>query len=324
LPIVLCPNGQLLRNPTDVELARCIGRIKPIDPDKIYDVVIVGAGPAGPAASVYAGSEGLSVLALDCRAFSGQAGASARIENYLGFPTGISGLALMARAYHQAQKFGVEMAIPDEVESLQDRTLADEGRFLLTLANKERVRARTVVIASGARYRRLDVDNLASFEGSCVHYWASPLEGRLCAGQELALVGGGNSAGQAAVYLSSQIAKVRLIVRGAGLEANMSHYLVERIAARPNVEILTETTVTALEGQDGMLEAIRCRSHRSGEEKKFAMRHLFLFIGADPNTDWLSRSGVMLDDKGFVRAGANIHRPLETNLPGVFAIGDVR
>jgi thioredoxin reductase (NADPH) len=324
LPIVLCPNGQLLRNPSDVELARCIGLVKPIDPDKIYDVVIVGAGPAGLAASVYVGSEGLSVLALDCRAFGGQAGASARIENYLGFPTGISGLALMGRAYNQAQKFGVEMAIPDEVESLQGRTVADEGRFLLTLANKEQVRARAVVIASGARYRRLDVDNLASFEGSCVHYWASPLEGRLCSGQEVALVGGGNSAGQAAVYLSSQVAKVRLIVRGPGLAANMSRYLVERITARPNVEILTETTVIGLDGQDGILEAIRCRSHRSGDERKLSIRHLFLFIGADPNTDWLSRSGVMLDDKGFVRAGTDIRKPLETNLPGVFAIGDVR
>jgi thioredoxin reductase (NADPH) len=200
----------------------------------------------------------------------------------------------------------------------------DDRIFLLTLANKERIRARTVVIASGARYRRLDVKNLTSFEGSCVHYWASPLEGRLCVGQEVALVGGGNSAGQAAVYLSSQVAKVWLIVRGPGLEANMSRYLVERIAARPNVEILTETTVIGLEGQDGILEAIRCRCHRSGEEKKFAIRHLFIFIGADPNTEWLSRSGVMLDDKGFVCAGPNIHRPLETSLPGVFAIGDVR
>ena len=180
LPIVLCPNGQLLHNPSDVELARCIGLVKPIAPNKIFDVVIVGAGPAGLAASVYAGSEGLSVLALDCRAFGGQAGASARIENYLGFPTGITGLALMARAYNQSLKFGVDMAIPDEVGSLQAQTAADAGRFLLTLANKEYIRARTVIIASGARYRRLDVENLASFEGSCVHYWASPLEGRLC------------------------------------------------------------------------------------------------------------------------------------------------
>ncbi len=324
LPIVLCPNGQLLRNPSDVALARCIGLVRAIDPDKIYDLVIVGAGPAGLAASVYAGSEGLSVLVLDCRSFGGQAGASARIENYLGFPTGITGLALMARAYNQALKFGVDMAIPDEATSLQAVTSADAGRFSLRLANQERVRARTVVIASGARYRRLDLENLASFEGSCVHYWASPLEGRLCAGQEVALVGAGNSAGQAVVYLSSLVAKVWLIVRGPGLDASMSRYLVERITARPNVEILTETTVTALEGQDGILQAIRCRSQRSGEELRRAIRHLFLFIGAEPNTRWLSGSGVTLDDNGFVRTGGNPRRPLETSLSGVFAIGDVR
>jgi thioredoxin reductase (NADPH) len=262
---------------------------------------------------------------LDCRAFGGQAGASARIENYMGFPTGITGLALMARAYHQAQKFGVEMAIPDEVGSLQGPAGSPrDRRFLLTLANNERVHARAVVIATGARYRRLDVQDLAAFEGSSVHYWASPLEGRLCAGQEVALVGGGNSAGQAAVYLSSQVAKVWLIVRGPSLDANMSRYLVERIAARLNVEVLTQTTISALEGQHGALEAVRCRSRRSGEEFRRAIRHLFLFIGADPNTDWLSGSGVTLDDKGFVRTGANILRPLETSLPGVFAIGDVR
>jgi thioredoxin reductase (NADPH) len=290
LPIVVCPNGELLRNPSEIQLARCIGLVRPIDPDKIYDVVIVGAGPAGLAASVYAASEGLSVLVLDCHAFGGQAGASARIENYLGFPTGISGMALMARAYSQAQKFGAEMAIPDEAGSLQAQTVSGGGRFLVTLANQEQARARAVVIASGARYRRLDVENLAAFEGPCVHYWASPLEGRLCAGQEVALVGAGNSAGQAAVYLSSQVAKVWLVVRGPGLDASMSRYLVERIAATPNIEVLTQTVITALEGQDGILQAIRCRSHRSGEEVKRAIRHLFIFIGADPNTDWLSGS----------------------------------
>ena len=324
LPIVLCPNGQILRNPGDDELARCIGLVKPIDPAKVYDVVIVGAGRAGLAASVYAGSEGLSVLALDCRAFGGQAGASARIENYLGFPTGITGLALMARAYNQALKFGVGMAIPDEVTSLQGQTDADAERFLLTLANNECVRARTVVTATGARYRRLDVDNVASFEGSCVHYWASPLEARLCAGQEVTLVGGGNSASQAAVYLSSQVAKVWLIIRGPSLGANMSRYLVDRFAARPNVKVLTETTVTPLEGQDGILDAIRCRYHPFGEEAKFAIRHLFLFVGAEPNTGWLSHSGVTLDDTGFVCTYGNPRRPLETSVPGVFAIGDVR
>src|SRR6202049_3190347 len=282
LPIVLCPGGQLLRNPGENELARCIGLVGPIDPARVYDVTVVGAGPAGLATAVYAASEGLSVLVLDCRAFGGQAGASARIENYLGFPTGITGLALMARAYNQAQKFGVEMAIPDEVESLQGQTVSDDGRFLLTLANEGRVRARTVVIARGAQYRRLEVEHLESFEASSVHYWASPLEGKLCAGPECALVGAGNSAGQAVVYLSSQVAKVWLIVRGPSLHASMSRYLVDRIAARPNVQVLTETTVTALEGQDGILEAIRYRSP-SGEEVRRAIRHLFLFIGAEPN-----------------------------------------
>ena len=324
LPIVLCPSGELLRNPSEDRLARSLGLVGPIDPNKIYDVVIVGAGPAGLAASVYAASEGLSVLVLDCRAFGGQAGASARIENYLGFPTGITGIALMARAFNQAQKFGVDMAIPDEVQTLQAQTALDSGRFLLTLANKEHVRARSVVIATGAQYRRLDVDNLAPFEGSSVHYWASPLEARLCAGQEVGLVGAGNSAGQAAVYLSSQVAKVWLIVRGPSLALSMSRYLVARIASIPNIEVLAQTTVDALEGQDGILEAIRCRSHRSGEEVKRAIRHLFLFIGAEPHTGWLSGSGVTLDDSGFVRTGANIQRPLETTLPGVFAIGDVR
>ena len=230
LPIVLCPSGQLLRNPGEDELARCIGLVGPIDPDRIYDVVIIGAGPAGLAAAVYAGSEGLSALVLDCRAFGGQAGASARIENYLGFPTGISGIALMARAYNQAQKFGVEMAIPDEATSLQMPAESKPGPFVLNLFNNERARARSVVIASGVRYRRLAVKNLEAFESSSVHYWASPLEAKLCAGQEVALVGAGNSAGQAVVYLASQVAKVWLIVRGADLNANMSSYLVDRIA----------------------------------------------------------------------------------------------
>jgi thioredoxin reductase (NADPH) len=324
LPIVVCPNGELLRNPSESQLARCIGLVMPIDPDRVYDVVIVGAGPAGLAAAVYATSEGLSVLVLDCRAFGGQAGASARIENYLGFPTGITGMALMGRAHSQAQKFGAEMAIPDEAASLAQQTGLAGGRFLLTLADQETVRARAVIIASGARYRRLEIDDLAAFEGACVHYWASALEARLCAGQEVALVGGGNSAGQAAVYLASQVAKVWLIVRGPSLEANMSRYLVERIGATSNIEILTQTTVTALEGRDGILEAIRCRAHPLGAETRRAIRHLFLFIGAEPNTVWLAGSGVTLDDRGFVRTEADPQRPLQTSLPGVFAIGDVR
>jgi thioredoxin reductase (NADPH) len=327
LPIVLCPGGQLLRNPSEGELARCIGLVRPIDPTRIYDVAIVGAGPAGLAAGVYAGSEGLSVLVLDCRAFGGQAGASARIENYLGFPTGITGMALMARAYNQAQKFGVEMAVPDEVTGLQVEGDFAPRRLILRLSNNERVSARSLVIASGARYRRLSIPNLDEFECTSVHYWASPLEAKLCAGQEVALVGGGNSAGQAAVYLANQAAKVWLLVRGDDLAASMSRYLVDRIRALTNVEVLTRTGVTGLEGRDGMLEAIRWRRGASGEEVRRPIQHLFLFIGAEPNTDWLAGSGVALDAKGFVLTGADTSkklRPLETSREGVFAIGDVR
>src|SRR5712692_8768218 len=327
LPIVLCAGGQLLRNPGEAELARCIGLVGPIDPNRVYDVAVVGAGPAGLATAVYAGSEGLSVLVLDCRAFGGQAGASARIENYLGFPTGITGMALMARAYTQAQKFGVEMAIPDEVIGLGEAGDPDQGRFVLKLSNGESVNARSVVIASGARYRRLAVENLDAFEAASVHYWASPLEAKLCAGQEVALVGAGNSAGQATVYLASQVAKVWLLVRGSELAASMSRYLVDRIAGLSNVEVLTHTAVTGLEGSEGMLEAIRWRRRASGEEARRPIQHLFLFIGAQPNTDWLAGSGVALDRKGFVLTGADAaenRRPLETSRRGVFAIGDVR
>ena len=326
LPIVLCPNGQLLLNPGERELARCIGLVKPIDGSKLYDVAIIGAGPAGLAAAVYAASEGLSVIVLDCRAFGGQAGASARIENYLGFPTGISGLALMARAYTQAQKFGVEMVIPNEAEHLS--LSADDGgrHYFVKTGGDETVQARAVIVASGARYRRLDVANLAQFEGASVHYWASPIEARLCAGQEVALVGAGNSAGQAAVYLASQVKTVWLLVRGAGLDASMSRYLIERIGAQPNINVLSETTVTALDGQGENLESIRWRN-RQGEEGVCPIRHLFLFIGADPNTDWLAHSEIALDGKGFIRTGSEADQerhPLETSRSGVFAIGDVR
>jgi len=328
LPIVLCPGGQMLHNPSEAELARCIGLLGPLDPERVYDVAIVGTGPAGLAAAVYAGSEGLSVLALDCRAFGGQAGASQRIENYLGFPTGITGMALMARAYNQARKFGVEMSIPDEARRLEDARVGRSGTLVLHLASGERARARAVVVASGARYRRPDVANLDEFESSGVHYWASPLEGRLCGGQEVALVGGGNSAGQAVVYLASRARKVWLLVRAASLDAGMSRYLVDRITGLSNVEVVTGAHLTALEGRDGVLEAIRWRRRDSDAETRRAMQHLFLFIGADPNTAWLDGSGVVLDERGFVVAGdegnASGRRPLETSVPGVFAIGDVR
>jgi thioredoxin reductase (NADPH) len=323
LPIVLCPSGAMMRNPGEAELARCLGLVSPIDPEKIYDVAIIGAGPAGLAASVYAASEGLSVLVLDCRSFGGQAGASARIENYLGFPTGISGMALMARAYNQARKFGAEIAIPDEAASLSRHP---DGGYAIALANAEQARARAVVIAAGARYRRLGLENLPDFEGSSVHYWASPLEGRLCAGQHVALVGGGNSAGQAAVYLASQVAKVSVLVRAASLEASMSRYLIDRITGLPNVELIPHAEVVDLQGEAGALRTIAWRDVTSGAETREPIRHLFLFIGAEPNTDWLAGSGVALDGKGFIETGSGTggRHELETSLPGVFAIGDVR
>jgi thioredoxin reductase (NADPH) len=323
LPIVLCPGGQLLRNPDESQLGRCLGMVGPIDETRLYDVAIVGAGPAGLAAAVYAASEGLAVITLDRRAFGGQAGASTRIENYLGFPTGVSGMALMGRANSQALKFGVEMAIPDEACAL---AATSEG-FRLRLADKESLRARSVVIASGARYRRLDLARLEAFEGSCVHYWASPVEARLCSGQEVALVGGGNSAGQAAVYLAGHTKKVWMLVRGSGLEANMSRYLIDRIAALANVEVVTHAEITALKGERGNLEQITWRDLATGKETRRRLAHLFLFIGAEPNTDWLAGSGAVLDAKGFVLTGADAGRTaqaLETKVDGVFAIGDVR
>ena len=323
LPIVLCPDGRLLRNPGEAELARCIGLLKPIDPNHVYDAAIVGSGPAGLACAVYAASEGLSTLVLDCRSFGGQAGASARIENYLGFPTGISGLALMARAYNQTQKFGAEIAIPDEATSLgPDRE--SEARFHLKLANGETVKSRAVVIASGARYRRLELDNLIDFEGSCVHYWASAVETRLCQGQDVALTGAGNSAGQAVVFLAPKVKKLWMVVRGKRLEDTMSQYLVDRIKALPNVEVLLRHEICGLTGADGVLEKVRVRNRDSGAEEECDIKHVFSFIGADPNTDWLDGCGVKLDAKGFVITGEDGRHTLETCRDGVFAVGDVR
>ena len=326
LPIVLCPSGKLLRNPDENALARCLGLVGALDEDALYDVVVVGAGPAGLATSVYAGSEGLKVLTLDCRSFGGQAGASSRIENYLGFPTGISGMALMGRAFNQAQKFGVEMAIPDEAVSLE----CGVDPLHLKLATGERIRTRSVVIATGATYRRLDVDDLDRFEGASVHYWASPMEGTLCANEEIALVGGGNSAGQAVVFLAAHAKKVWLLVRKP-LEATMSHYLIERIRELPNVEVVNGVQVSALEGENGQLEAVCWRNLASGEETRRPMRHLFSFIGAEPNTDWLASAGIERDARGFLLTGAEAgakvgegRLALETSRCGVFAVGDVR
>ena len=322
LPIVLCPGGQLLRNPSESQLARCVGLVGPIDAEKLYDVVIVGAGPAGLASAVYASSEGLSVLAIDCRSFGGQAGASARIENYLGFPTGISGMALMGRAFSQAQKFGVEVAIPDEAVKLE----CGNDPCHVLLSTGERIQARSVVLATGARYRRLGVERLEEFEGSSVHYWASPLEADLCQDAEIALVGGGNSAGQATVFLASRARHVTLLARRP-LSETMSQYLIERIEAQPNIEIVIGCEVSALEGSNGELRAISCRNRASERETRRSVRYLFSFIGAEPNTDWLQNSGLKLDERGFVLTGDDVgddRLPLETSRRGVFAVGDVR
>jgi thioredoxin reductase (NADPH) len=322
LPIVLCPGGQMLRNPSESVLARCIGLVGPIDPDRLYDVVIVGAGPAGLATAVYAGSEGLSVLMLDCRSFGGQAGASARIENYLGFPTGISGLALMGRAYSQAQKFGIEMAIPDEAVALE----CSDHPLVIRLSTGERVKSRAAVIATGAQYRRLPLANLDAFEGVSVHYWASPLEAELAAGREVAVVGGGNSAGQAVVYLAEKARRVTLIVRRP-LADTMSHYLIERIEGLPNVDVVVGSEVAALEGADGLLDAIVLRDRHAGSEVRRPVHFLFSFIGAEPNTRWLAESGLKVDPRGFLCTGDGAgggRLPLETSRRGVFAVGDVR
>ena len=286
LPIVLCPNGNLLRNPSEDQVARCVGLVGPIDADRLYDVVIVGAGPAGLATAVYAGSEGLSVMAIDCRSFGGQAGASARIENYLGFPTGITGMALMGRAFSQAQKFGVDIAIPDEAVKLE----CGNDPCHLLLSTGERVQARSVVLATGARYRRLEVDRLEEFEGSSVHYWASPLEADLAAGQDVVLVGGGNSAGQATVFLATRARHVTLVARRP-LEQTMSQYLIERITSQPNIEVVIGCEVGALEGEPGALEAITIRQRVDRQETRYPARFLFSFIGAEPNTDWVPELG---------------------------------
>ncbi len=329
-PLVVIADGTVLRNPGESELARALGMIGGPAGDKIYDAAIVGCGPAGLATAVYAASEGLSVVVLDARSFGGQAGASARIENYLGFPTGISGQALAGRAFTQAQKFGADIMIPMAAKSLD--CARTDGAFALALDGGDLVRARSVVVASGARYRRPEIENLDKFEGRGVWYWASPIEARLCAEQEIALVGGGNSAGQAAVFLSGHARKVHMMIRGGGLGASMSRYLIERIEATPNIELVFNTEVVGLEGsEDGPLERVRWRSRLSAEESTLDIRNLFLFAGADPATGWLDGCGVTLDRGGFVVTGAqseqNLGRPvppLETSVPGVFAVGDVR
>jgi thioredoxin reductase (NADPH) len=333
LPVVVLPDGTVLKNPTKQELARALGLVAATFRSERYDVAIVGAGPAGLATAVYGASEGLSIVVLEALAFGGQAGASARIENYLGFPTGVSGQALMGRAFTQAQKFGVEFSLSTEVTRL-DCTSGRSGPdpvHVLELADGRQVRARAVVVAAGARYRRPEIPNLALFEGRGVSYWASPAEARLCRDEDVALLGGGNSAGQAAVFLASHARQVRVLVRGPGLSSTMSRYLVDRIAASPNIAVLCDTEVVELLGtREQGLQAVRWRNRRTGAEEQHAIAHLFLFTGADPAASWLAGSGVPLDEKGFIVTGAEVRSderaplPLETGVEGIFAVGDVR
>jgi thioredoxin reductase (NADPH) len=328
LPLAVTPDGSILRNPDETALARALHMVPRLRSDTVYDVAIVGAGPAGLATAVYAASEGLNVAVLDARAFGGQAGASARIENYLGFPTGISGGALAGRAFVQAQKFGAEVMIPVAVIGI-DCARSTEV-FVLTLGEGGTLRARTVVVASGAAYRRPSIDRLAEFEGRGVWYWASPAEARLCAGAEVILVGGGNSAGQAAVFLSAHARKVTMMVRGKGLAETMSRYLIDRIAAADNIEVRPHTEVVGLDGDPLTgLERVRWVDRRTGDVTVGSVSNLFLFCGADPATGWLRDCGVELDGHGFVVTGtdcaeAGVTSALQSSVEGVFAVGDVR
>ena len=330
--LAICPNGSVLFNPSEDALARCLGMLDTTEHRELFDVAVVGAGPAGLATAVYAASEGLHVVVLDCRSYGGQAGASSRIENYLGFPTGISGPALAGRAFVQAQKFGAEIMIPAQVTALECAGGAPGGELRLALRDGRTLRARTVVAASGARYRRPDVPHLNEFEGHGIWYWASALEARMCARTEVALVGGGNSAGQAAVFLAQHAAKVHMLVRRPDLAATMSRYLIDRIEATPNIELHAHTELAQLHGDAaGALASVTWRNRRTGAESTHPIRNVFLFVGADPEIGWLGGCGTKLDPNGFVLTGSAAvsteGRPpdsLESSIAGVFAVGDVR
>jgi thioredoxin reductase (NADPH) len=332
LPILVCACGRVLKRPSNEEAGVWLGITPMLRSEELYDVAVVGAGPAGLATAVYAASEGLSVLVLDGEVLGGQAGASARIENYLGFPTGISGLALTARAFNQAQKFGAQVAIPLRATQLRCAGSGASGDYVeLALSEQGSVRAKTVVVASGARYKRPAVSDLRSFEGDSIHYWASPAEARLCTDREVALVGAGNSAGQAVVFLAPHVKRLTMIVRGSGLEASMSRYLIDRIRALENVDIVVGSELATLDGEHaGSLAAVTIRDRTSGALRQLPARQLFMFIGAEPNTTWLDGC-VELDQKGYVLTGpqsaahmSTSRYPLQTSLPRVFAIGDVR
>jgi thioredoxin reductase (NADPH) len=332
VPVLICRGELVLRNPSNQEVARCLGFNDAIDQTHVRDLVVVGAGPAGLAAAVYGASEGLDVLVLEAEAPGGQAGASSRIENYLGFPTGISGQELAGRAYTQAQKFGAQVLIAKDAVEL---TCARKP-YGIRVDAETRVPARAVVIASGARYRRLPLDNLSQFENAGIYFGATHMEAQLCSGEEVAVVGGGNSAGQAAVFLAQTARRVHVLVRGDGLADTMSRYLIRRIDDNPIIELHTRTEIVALDG-DSHLQRVHWRDGEGGVTAH-DVGHVFVMMGAVPNTAWLDGC-VALDAKGFIKTGADLTREdllaarwplarqphsLETSLPGVFAVGDVR
>jgi len=332
MPVLICRGDVFLRNPTNPEIAECLGFNLAIETDKVRDLVVVGAGPSGLAAAVYGASEGLDVLVLESTAPGGQAAASSKIENYLGFPTGISGQELAARAYNQAQKFGAQVMIARGATELS----CQRRPFAVQLENGQRLPARTVIIATGAAYRKLPLDNLAQFEGTGVYYLATHMESALCRNEEVVVVGGGNGAGQAAVFLAESAAHVHVLVRGAGLTDSMSRYLIRRIEDNPRVTLHIRTEIAALEG-DGHLSHVHFRDG-AGVIERHRVRHVFVMTGAEPNSQWL-KGCVALDDKGFIKTGPDLTREdlaaagwpldrppylLETSLPGVLAVGDVR
>ncbi len=333
VPVLICRGNVVLRNPTNLQIADCLGFNAAIDQALLRDVLIIGAGPAGLAAAVYGASEGLKVLVLESEAPGGQAGSSSKIENYLGFPTGISGQDLAARALTQAEKFGAELMIARGA-----RRLSCERRpYAIEIDGGARVAALTVVIATGAQYRKLQVENLARFEGAGVYYGATPIESQLCRGEEVVVVGGGNSAGQAAVFLAQTAKRVHVLVRAAGLADSMSRYLIRRIEDNPAINFRPRTEIVALEGINS-LERVRWRDNATGAVTTHDIRHVFSMTGAVPNTGWLDGC-VALDEEGFIKTGSDLSkedldaarwplaRPphlLETSRPGVFAVGDVR
>jgi thioredoxin reductase (NADPH) len=332
IPVVICRGQVVLRNPTNQQVAECLGFNQTIDQTHLRDLVIIGAGPSGLAAAVYGASEGLDVLVLETSSPGGQAGSSSKIENYLGFPTGISGQELAGRAYTQAQKFGAQMLIAKGT-----RLTCDRKPYIVEVENGGRIPARAVVIATGAEYRKPPLENLPRFEGAGVYYGATFVEAQLCSGEDVIVVGGGNSAGQAAVFLAETTKRVHMLVRSSGLAESMSRYLIRRIEETPTIILRPHTEIVALDG-GAHLESVRWRNNQSGEIQQRNIRHVFVMAGAAPNTSWLDGC-LALDAKGFIKTGSDLspeelsvaHWPLarppyllETSLPGVFAVGDVR